>query len=106
MARGQAMREDAIFRLYSMTKPVTAVALLMLMEEGRIALDDKVARFIPDLPISNWPMAGAPARAMTVLDLLRHTAGFTYGFHNRTPIDAPIARRRSRTWTPKAACPL
>ena len=42
--RGTAMREDAIFRLYSMTKPVTAVALLMLMEEGRIALDDQVAR--------------------------------------------------------------
>ena len=43
------MREDAIFRLYSMTKPVTAVALLMLMEEGRIALDDPVARFIPGI---------------------------------------------------------
>ena len=41
------MREDAIFRLYSMTKPVTAVALLMLMEEGKIALDDPVSRFIP-----------------------------------------------------------
>ena len=47
LGRGLAMREDAIFRLYSMTKPVTAVALLMLLEEGRIALDDPVARFIP-----------------------------------------------------------
>src|SRR5689334_5449546 len=47
VARAKPMRPDAIFRLYSMTKPVTAVALLMLMEEGRIALDDAVARFIP-----------------------------------------------------------
>jgi CubicO group peptidase (beta-lactamase class C family) len=87
IARGTAMREDAIFRIYSMTKPVTAVALLMLLEEGRIALDDKVTKFIPgfaELKVQNGPMK----RAMTVLDLLRHTAGLTYGFHNRTPIDA------------------
>jgi CubicO group peptidase (beta-lactamase class C family) len=88
LARGTAMREDAIFRLYSMTKPVTVVALLMLMEEGRIALDDKVARFIPGFAGLKLTDGGMPARAMTVLDLLRHTAGFTYGFHNRTPIDA------------------
>src|SRR5712664_524234 len=47
LRRAAPMREDAIFRLYSMTKPITAVALLMLMEEGRIALDDPVAHFIP-----------------------------------------------------------
>jgi CubicO group peptidase (beta-lactamase class C family) len=88
MARGTPMREDAIFRLYSMTKPVTTVALLMLMEEGRIALDDQVARFIPAFADLRLADGTAPARAMTVLDLLRHTAGFTYGFHNRTPIDA------------------
>jgi CubicO group peptidase (beta-lactamase class C family) len=88
MGRRLPMREDAIFRLYSMTKPVTAVALLMLMEEGRISLDDKVARFIPAFADLKLADGSAPARAMTVLDLLRHTAGFTYGFHNRTPIDA------------------
>jgi len=65
LRRAVPMREDAIFRLYSMTKPITAVALLMKLQDG-----------------------GAPGRAMTVKDLLRHTAGFTYGFHNRTPIDA------------------
>jgi CubicO group peptidase (beta-lactamase class C family) len=86
--RGIAMREDAIFRLYSMTKPVTAAALLMLMEEGRISLDDKVARFIPEFADLKLADGSSPARAMTVLDMLRHTAGFTYGFHNRTPIDA------------------
>src|ERR1700742_1069005 len=47
LARGTAMREDAIFRIYSMTKPITSVALLMLLEEGKVALDDPVARYIP-----------------------------------------------------------
>ena len=94
LARGTAMREDAIFRLYSMTKPVTVVALLMLMEEGRIALDDLVARFIPSFANLKLADGGSPSRAMTVLDLLRHTAGFTYGFHNRTPIDAAYRTQR------------
>src|SRR3954468_12212619 len=88
LARGIAMRSDAIFRLYSMTKPVTVVALLMLLEEGRISLDDAVAKFIPGFAALKPADATAPRRAITVLDLLRHTAGFTYGFHNRTPVDA------------------
>jgi CubicO group peptidase (beta-lactamase class C family) len=88
IARGTAMHEDAIFRLYSMTKPVTAVALLMLMEEGRIALHDAVSKFIPGFAALKLADGSTPRSAMTVLDLLRHTAGFTYGFHNRTPIDA------------------
>jgi CubicO group peptidase (beta-lactamase class C family) len=88
VGRAIAMRQDAIFRLYSMTKPVTVVALLMLVEEARIALDDPVARFIPGFANLTLPGGGAPSRAMTVLDLARHTAGFTYGFHNRTPVDA------------------
>lgn len=94
MARRVKMRHDAIFRLYSMTKPVTAVALLMLMEEGLIALDDPVRRFIPEFADLKLPDRGAPARDMTVLDLLRHTAGLTYGFHNRTPIDAAYRAQR------------
>jgi CubicO group peptidase (beta-lactamase class C family) len=88
LARGTPMREDAIFRLYSMTKPVTAVALLMLMEEGKLALDDPAEKFIPGFAGLKLADGGAPRRAMTVLDLLRHTAGLTYGFHHRTPIDA------------------
>jgi CubicO group peptidase (beta-lactamase class C family) len=79
VARRAPMRADAIFRLYSMTKPVTVVALLMLLERGKVALHDPVAKFIPRF---------AKLAPMTVLDLLRHTAGLTYGFHNRTPIDA------------------
>jgi CubicO group peptidase (beta-lactamase class C family) len=94
LARGTAMRSDAIFRLYSMTKPVTAVALLMLMEQGRIALDDPVADFIPGFAKLKLADGTAPRRAMTVLDLLRHTSGLTYGFHNRTAIDAAYRRLR------------
>lgn len=89
MAAGTPMREDAIFRLYSMTKPVTVVALLMLLEEGRIALDDPVAKFIP-----GFAKLKPQTRPMTVLDLLRHTAGLTYGFHNRTAIDARYRQLR------------
>ncbi|HEY4078322.1 MAG TPA: serine hydrolase domain-containing protein [Rhizomicrobium sp.] len=87
MARGMPMRADAIFRIYSMTKPITAVALLMLLEEGRIALNDPVAKFIPGFANLKVRDGGDMKRAMTVLDLLRHTAGLTYGFHNRTPVD-------------------
>ena len=89
-----AMREDAIFRLYSMTKPVTSVALLMLLEQGCIGLDDPVARYIPAFAGLKLADGRAPARAMTVKDLMRHTAGLTYGFHNRTPIDAAYRRMR------------
>ena len=95
-AKKLAMREDAIFRLYSMTKPVTAVALLMLMEEGKVALDDPVSRFIPgfaNLGIYAGGNLGAflaspNTRPMRVVDLLRHTSGLTYGFLNRTNLDA------------------
>jgi CubicO group peptidase (beta-lactamase class C family) len=89
-----ALREDAIFRLYSMTKPVTCVALLMLLEQGGIGLDDPVARFIPEFAHLKLADGSAPARAMTVLDLMRHTSGLTYGFHHRTPIDAAYRTRR------------
>ncbi len=96
VATKAAMREDAIFRLYSMTKPITAVALLMLMEEGKIALDDPVARFIPGFAGLRLYAGGllggfitAPcSRQMKVVDLLRHTSGLTYGILNRTSLDA------------------
>ncbi|MBA2590301.1 MAG: beta-lactamase family protein [Alphaproteobacteria bacterium] len=94
LARGTPLREDTIFRLYSMTKPVTSVALLMLLEQGKIALDDPVARFIPEFTDLKLADGSAPARAMTVRDLMRHTSGLTYGFHNRTPIDAAYRRLR------------
>jgi CubicO group peptidase (beta-lactamase class C family) len=78
------------------------VAALMLLEEGKIALDDPVARFIPQFAGLQVYAGGGPghfvtrppARAMTVLDLMRHTSGFTYGFLQRTPIDAEYRRLR------------
>ncbi len=94
IARATAMRADAIFRIYSMTKPITLVALLMLLEQGRIALDDDVTKFIPGFANLRLADGSAPRRAMTVLDLARHTAGFTYGFHNRTPVDALYRQQR------------
>jgi CubicO group peptidase (beta-lactamase class C family) len=96
LERKTVMREDAIFRIYSMTKPITSVALLMLLEEGKVALDDLVARFIPGFANLGVFAGGAEgafvtrplARPMLVLDLLRHTSGLTYDFMNRTPVDA------------------
>jgi CubicO group peptidase (beta-lactamase class C family) len=95
LERKEALTEDTVFRLYSMTKPVTAVALMTLVEEGRIALDDPVARHIPEWAELGVFSAGAgpylttpPARPMQVVDLLRHTSGLTYGFQNRSNVDA------------------
>ena len=90
------LREDAIFRLYSMTKPITSVAFMMLVEEGRVALDEPVSRYIPEfagLQVYESGELGSfksrpPQRPMLILDLLRHTSGFTYGFQQRTPVDA------------------
>jgi len=93
--RGVPIAEDTVYRIYSMTKPVTSVALMQLVEEGLIALDDPVARHIPewkDLAVfsaGTGPYLTTPvARPMQVVDLLRHTSGLTYGFQNRTNIDA------------------
>jgi CubicO group peptidase (beta-lactamase class C family) len=93
--RGVALTEDTVFRLYSMTKPVTCVALMTLVEEGRIALDDPVAKHIPEWADLAVFSAGVgpylttpPARPMQVVDLMRHTSGLTYGFQNRSNVDA------------------
>jgi CubicO group peptidase (beta-lactamase class C family) len=94
--RGTPLAEDTIFRIYSMTKPVTSVALMMLVEEGRIALDDPVHRYIPEWKNLGVFVAGTHKlgfqtsplkRPMQVVDLLRHTAGLTYGFQLRSNVD-------------------
>ena len=93
--RGVKLAEDTVYRIYSMTKPVTSVALMQLVEEGVVALDDPVARHIPEWKDLGVFSAGTgpylttpPSRPMQVVDLLRHTSGLTYGFQNRTNIDA------------------
>jgi CubicO group peptidase (beta-lactamase class C family) len=95
--RAVPLAADTIFRIYSMTKPLTSVAFMMLVEEGKVALDDPVHRYIP-----SWRGLGVfaggtratgfattPTSApMRIVDLLRHTSGLTYGFQTRTNVDA------------------
>ncbi|MDX2155434.1 MAG: serine hydrolase domain-containing protein [Hyphomicrobiaceae bacterium] len=93
--RGRAMAEDTIFRIYSMTKPLTSVAIMMLYEEARFQLDDPVSRFIPAFNGqrvftggSRGKLETVPAnRDITFRDLLTHTSGLTYGFMEATPVD-------------------
>jgi len=93
--RGRAMSADVLFRIYSMTKPITSVALMQLHEHGHFQLSDPVHRFIPafrDLRVyeaGSFPnyLTRPCERPMTVQDLLRHTSGLTYGFMHRTNVD-------------------
>src|SRR4051794_9965406 len=79
-----------------MTKPVTSVALMMLVEEGRVALDEPVHKYIPEWKNLGVFQAGTapafltrpPTRPMQIVDLLRHTSGLTYGFQQRSNVDA------------------
>jgi CubicO group peptidase (beta-lactamase class C family) len=90
------MQREAIFRIYSMSKPITSVAVMMLYEQGRLQLDDPVHAFIPSwknqrvFVSGNHPtfVTAPPARPMTIRDLLTHTSGLTYGFMERTNVDA------------------
>src|SRR6266542_4611797 len=96
LARQRPMQRDTIFLIYSMTKPITSVGLMMLYEQGLFQLDDPVHKYIPtwaNLRVfvsGNHPVfATAPvARPMTIRDLLSHTSGLTYGFMERTNVDA------------------
>jgi len=87
LARTRPMRRDAIFRIYSMTKPIASVAALMLLEEGRLGLDDPVSRYLPEFAAIrvveggtvDAPKLRKPVRAITLRHLLTHTAGFAAG---------------------------
>lgn len=101
VAKARPLADDSIFRIYSMTKPITSIALMMLVEEGKLQIDDPVHRYIPawkDLRVydggtikTGW-RTRPPARPMQVIDLLRHTAGLTYGFQLNTNVDAAYRR--------------
>jgi CubicO group peptidase (beta-lactamase class C family) len=85
------MTPDTIFRLYSMSKPITSVAAMMLVEDGKLSLSDPVAKYIPafaDVKVGVEKPGQAPAlalepvnRPISIEDLLRHTSGLTYGFY-------------------------
>jgi CubicO group peptidase (beta-lactamase class C family) len=90
---GAPMAKDAIFRIYSMTKPITSVAAMMLWEDGRFLLSDPIAKYLPDLAAldvaveRDGVLERVPAvRAVTVQDLLRHTSGLTYEFRGSGPV--------------------
>lgn len=99
--------ETSLFRIASMTKPVTSIAFMMLLEEGKVALDTPVDQVIPefrDLGVYNGGGAGAAfltkpcARPMLMVDLLRHTSGLTYSFQNRSNVDAAYRAGKIENW--------
>jgi CubicO group peptidase (beta-lactamase class C family) len=90
---GPAMTNDAIFRIYSMTKPIVSVAAMMLVEEGRLLITDPVSKYIPAFAnvkvaiVNGDKLDLAPLkRPITVQDLMRHTSGLTYGFTGASPV--------------------
>src|ERR1700739_4233713 len=109
LERGKPMREDAIFRIYSMSKPITAVAMMMLVEEGLIGLDDHVHSHIPAWKNLGVYASGMPSllsdappsflttptqRPMKVVDLATHTSGLTYGFMMRSAVDSAYRKAK------------
>ena len=97
---GIPLKKDTIFRFYSMTKPITSVAMMMLYEEGRFQLNDPLSKFIPAFANPQVFTGGAvddyqvePARReITIRDLLTHTSGLTYSFMQSSPVDALYRR--------------
>jgi len=85
--RTRPVAGDSIFRIFSMTKPITAVALMMLVEDGSVGLEDPVARFRPSW-VGLKARSGAVGREMRIVDLLTHCSGLTYGIQYHTKIDA------------------
>jgi CubicO group peptidase (beta-lactamase class C family) len=93
---GQSFGLDQLVRIYSMTKPITSVAIMMLYEEGRVALTDPVSKYIPsfrDTKVfakgsSTKPVLVPTLREVTIWNLLTHTSGLTYGFHYAHVVDA------------------
>ena len=106
--RGTPMTANSILRIYSMTKPITSLALMTLQEQGLFSLDDPVHRYIPawrGLRVrtgGSYPLflSERPARHMTIRDLFMHTSGLTYGFMHATNIDA--AYRELKLGLPQA----
>ena len=98
--RNVPMARDTIFRIYSMTKPITSVALMQLYERGLFQIDDPVEKYIPEWKDQRVYVMGRQAamvtkpvtRSMTVRDLLSHQSGLTYGFLERTNVDAMYRR--------------
>ena len=99
------VEEDTLWRIYSMTKPITSVAAMMLWEEGHFELKDPVSRWLPEFADMRVFRGGAMAKVVTepaleplsIWNLLTHTSGLTYGFHHANPVDA-LYRERGFEW--------
>jgi CubicO group peptidase (beta-lactamase class C family) len=100
LVSGRPTRADDIFRMYSMTKPITSTALLMLFEEGRFQLTEPLSRFFPAFAdarvyVGSTPQGGVRldslARPITIQDVFRHTAGFGYGLSSMPAVDKAYA---------------
>jgi len=109
MAQHRAMSPDAVFRIFSMTKPITSAAVMQLYEQGKLRLDDPVSTYIPAFAgvkvyaggSAAHPELREPERPVTVADLLTHTAGLTYGLFSNTPVDTIYRRAKlyNPSWT-------
>ena len=104
---GKEIDEASLFRIASMTKPVTSIAFMQLLEQGLVALDTPVHRVLPEfkgLGVYNGGGGGVPfltkpcERPMLMVDLLRHTSGLTYGFQNRSNIDLAMREGKFENW--------
>lgn len=105
--RNDALREDQIFRIASMTKPITSIAIMQLVEQGKLALDEPVHRVLPefkgigvyDAGGGSVPFATRPTNGpMRLVDLMRHTSGLTYGFQNRSNVDLAYRTGKLENW--------
>ncbi|WP_407082115.1 serine hydrolase domain-containing protein [Sphingomonas hengshuiensis] len=105
--KGAPVDSTTLFRIASMTKPITSLAFMMLVEEAKVGLDTPVHHVLPEfkgLGVYAGGGSGAPfatrptAQPMRMIDLLRHTSGLTYSFQERTPVDAAYRESRIESW--------
>jgi CubicO group peptidase (beta-lactamase class C family) len=95
IAANAPMQKDSIFRIYSMSKPITGVAMMLLFEEGKWQLNDPVAKYIPEFAglkvygtdAANNVVMKDQVHPVTMRELMSHSGGFTYGFFSNTPVD-------------------
>jgi CubicO group peptidase (beta-lactamase class C family) len=103
------MNNDTVFRIYSMTKPITAVAAMMLWEEGKFELTDPISKFIPSFAdvrvytkgTADGPLTVPATEPVRIWHVLSHTSGLTYGFMKTHPVDEMYRRRGHELGVPK-----